>query len=402
MVSLQTVLQSSLLSGCDTAFLVHDLQAMTERWGRIRKAFPEKSLHAVAIKANPLVGVLRTLVEAGAGLEAASWEEVQLALSAGCPVSRIVFDSPAKTRDELEAALRLGIRINADNLEELQRLEELGPGSSPIGLRVNPQVGEGAIAMTSVSQRGSKFGVALETTDLPALLERYPWLQGLHVHVGSQGCPLSQLVEGIRRVWEVAESLPQVRCFDLGGGLAVDYRSQGGVPDLEEYALALARACPTMMQGRLPLITEFGRWIQGPCGWVASRVEYVKPGEPDPIAVLHVGADLLLRVAYHPQDWFHRMEVFDPQGGVKQGGSRNWSVVGPLCFGGDVLGRGVALPEMAVGDWMVIRDVGAYTLGMWSRHCSRCLPLVLGWDGSRLSTLKARETTSQVIAFWGG
>jgi diaminopimelate decarboxylase len=394
MEALQKALEK--LGPQDTAVVVHDLDVMHHRFGRIRAAFPEAELHAVAIKANPLVGVLRSLAEAGAGLEAASWEEVQLALAAGCPPERIVYDSPAKTEWEIEQALQLKVRLNADNLDELHRLDRLQP-QYPIGVRINPQVGAGSIAMTSVASRGSKFGMPLEETDLPALFQRFPWLGGLHLHVGSQGCPLEQLVEGVARVWRAGQSL-DLKFFDMGGGLAVNYHNLGEGPQPEQYSAALRQACPGF--GGIPLISEFGRWVQGPSGWVASRVEYVKQGDTSPQAVLHVGADMLLRLAYAPKDWFNRMEVYDSQGRPKAGPREAWTLVGPLCFGGDVIGRDVELARIEPGDWVVVHDIGAYTMGMWSRHCSRALPLVLGWRDGQLSVLKARESLQDVVRFW--
>jgi len=133
---------------------------------------------------------------------------------------------------------------------------------------------------------------------------------------------------------------------------------------------------------------------------VASRVEYVKEGDPCPMAVLHVGADMLLRLAYAPNDWFNRMEVFDARGLPKVGPREPWTLVGPLCFGGDVIGREVELARIEPGDWVVVHDIGAYTMGMWSRHCSRALPQVLGWRRGELSVLKARESLEDVVRFW--
>jgi diaminopimelate decarboxylase len=44
----------------------------------------------------------------GLGLEAASLVELELCIRSGCENSKIVFDSPAKTTDELIYALKLG------------------------------------------------------------------------------------------------------------------------------------------------------------------------------------------------------------------------------------------------------------------------------------------------------
>ena len=138
--------ESGIISSV-TAVIFHDL-ADEGRIKRLQKLFPESTLHALAIKANPLVALLKRAVAAGAGMEAASIEEVHLALAAGCPPEKIVFDSPAKTDAELAFALKKRIHINADGLQELKRIEEMiaaGSDHGRVGLRVNPLVGAGSL-----------------------------------------------------------------------------------------------------------------------------------------------------------------------------------------------------------------------------------------------------------------
>ena len=79
---------------------------------------------------------------------------------------------------------------------------------------------------------------------------------------------------------------------------------------------------------------------------------------------------------------------------------RSVTLVGPLCFGGDVLARGLLLPPIEVGDHVVVRDCGAYTLSMWSRHCSRGLPKVVGWREAGRTVLKSAESPEDVVRFW--
>ena len=74
------------------AVVFHDLDLLDARLDELTAAFPAGTLHAVAIKANALVAVLRRCVERGAGLEAASWEEVALAVAAGCEPSPVGID----------------------------------------------------------------------------------------------------------------------------------------------------------------------------------------------------------------------------------------------------------------------------------------------------------------------
>ncbi|HVK67077.1 MAG TPA: alanine racemase [Polyangium sp.] len=391
------------------AALFHDLGRVRARIAELDARFPAGTLHAVAVKANPLVEILRALVAAGAGLEAASFEEVRLARAAGCPPSRIVFDSPAKTKDELAWALALGVSINVDNFDELDRIASRLGQTTPvhIGLRVNPQVGGGSIALTSVATRASKFGVPIERRDeIIAAFEAHPFLSALHVHVGSQGMPLASLVEGVRRVYslraeiEARTSPGRVRTFDLGGGLPVAYRTDDAPIPLSAYVDTLKETIPGLFADDLGLVTEFGRAIHATAGWAASRIEYVKQAGGERLAVIHLGADLLVRRAYCPDEWHHEITLLDAEGRPKGGPTEPVTIVGPLCFSGDVLARGLALPRIDPGDFVLLHDVGAYTLGMWSRHCSRGLPLVLGYDGDTLSVLKDRETPDDVVAFW--
>jgi diaminopimelate decarboxylase len=409
-------LAAGYLSDTAPALILHDLDLLQARLRQLHAAFPAGTLHAVAIKANPLVALLQTVVASGAGLEAASLEEVHLGLAAGCPPPRLVYDSPAKTVSDLAQALRLGIRINADNADEIARiaaLRETIPSESVIGLRVNPLVGEGRIPITSVTGRSSRFGMAWheDPTRLVDLFAQSPWLTGLHVHVGSQGCDLGLLTAAIRRAHELLVTINarlghrQVTQLDIGGGLPTCYDgAHPEPPSLAGYVAALRQAVPALFDGSVHLVTEFGRSLHVNCGWAVSRVAYVKDVADGQVAVMHVGADCFLREAYHPQDWPHEFLLLTPDGQPQPAtGLRPWTVAGPLCFAGDIIGRDVRLPTVAPDDLLVVRDVGAYTYSMWSRHCSRGMPTILGYAGSAdpvFELLRERETAADLVAFW--
>jgi diaminopimelate decarboxylase len=165
--------------------------------------------------------------------QVASFGELACALAAGFDPKRIVFDSPAKTARELAYALEKGVAVNIDNAQELARaaaLLEANPtwqDGALIGLRVNPQVGAGAIAALSTGGAVSKFGWPLleERDAMIAAYVRYPWLNMLHLHVGSQGLPTALIAEGVARVWQLLEDIDaacggrRVVVLDIGGGL---------------------------------------------------------------------------------------------------------------------------------------------------------------------------------------
>lgn len=397
----------------DTAIILYDMDTLEAGWKALQGAFPQTALAAVAVKANPLPPLVTFLAARGAGAEVASLPELRLALAAGVPATRIVFDSPAKTVEELREAVRLGVHINADNLDELDRLAMIAAEADmpvpSVGLRVNPQIGLGRIRATSVAGRYSKFGVPLAQQDrIMAAFSRYPWLCGLHVHIGSQGCPLELLVAGTAAVFDLAEAINRtlgpgrVRLFDIGGGLPAAYDDTALPPDARTYAAALRDRCPALFAAPYRIIMEFGRMLHAPCAVAVSRVEYVKRQAGHRTAVLHLGADAFVRECYHPKAWPHRAMVLDATGKAKEGRTALWHLAGPLCFSGDFPIRRARLPQIAPGDLVVIRDVGAYTVSMWSRYNSRQIPRIVGRFGGTFLLLRERETPEDVLRFWQG
>ncbi|MEL7638116.1 MAG: diaminopimelate decarboxylase [Solidesulfovibrio sp.] len=402
---------AGLIREGDTAVILYDLDRLEARFLGLCEAFGAQARHAVAIKANPLPPVLAFLAGLGAFAEAASLPELHLALEAGFSPGRIVFDSPAKTVEELRLAVTLGIALNADNLDELARLAAVASelGIAPrAGLRLNPQVGLGRIRATSVAGGYSKFGVPLEQRQaIVGAFRRYPWLTDLHVHIGSQGCPLELLVAGVGAVYDLAGEIDaacggRLQRLDIGGGLPVAYRETDAPPTPAAYVAALKARCPGILSGRLEVVTEFGRYLHAPCAVAASSVEYVKRQKGHRTAVIHLGADMFVRECYNPRDWPHKVRLLGPDGRDKPGRPGLWHLAGPLCFSGDFPIFRARLPEVAPGDVVVIEDVGAYTLAMWSRYNSRQMPRVIGARGGRFAVLRERETPRDLIRFWLG
>jgi diaminopimelate decarboxylase len=411
-------MNSGLIGEADTAILFYDLSHLRERIEDLISLFPKSALHAVAVKANSLTKILTEIKTFDAGLEAASLPELFLAEHAGFPPEQIVFDSPVKTVQEIAYALNLGVHINADSFAELERVSELQkqkPSKSPVGVRINPQVGTGTILSTSVAGEYSKFGIPMKS-HREAIAEcflKYDWLRGVHIHIGSQGCEPALLMKGIETVLmfvnETNERLRRaglqrrIDIFDIGGGLPVSYHRDKEPFQMSQYKEEIKFRFPDLFTDKFKLITEFGRYIHANTGWTASRVEYVKEEQHVRTAMIHVGADMFLRKCYRPEDWHHEISVLDSKGNIKTGkDEKKYIVVGPLCFAGDMIAREIDLPKVEPGDYMVIHDTGAYTLSMWSRYNSRQIPKVLGYyeDGEKFEILRERESLSTLWEFW--
>ena len=368
----------------DTSVLFHSWTQQKRYLDHLTTAFSHpRALHAVAIKTQPHVEILRRVVAWGYGLEAASMEEVQLARKAGCPPERIVFDSPVKTRREIEQCQEElhGIRFNVNTLEELHRLPSRP--HFPVGIRINPMVETGAPSVYHVSHDESKFGVpiAQKSALLEAILA-FPVTQ-LHVHSGSSMARTESAVSAIRSVVDLAQEANgllanaglerRIDTLDIGGGLMPEILTDSPSA-MMAYAQALRGTCPELWNYQL--ITEFGQWSYFYTGYAFSDVEYAVQRGDTRVAYVHLGADFLLRDAYVKP----RGIEFIPLGEAAKRPIVRTDMAGPLCFAGDYLQKEVLLPQLEEGDGLLILNTGSNAYALWSRHCSRTIPAVLGVD----------------------
>lgn len=141
-LAVRAAVEQGLLTEADPVVALLDIAGIRASAAALHTAFTAVTapgtpvLHAFAVKAAPLVPVLRLLHTEGVGAEVASPGELGIARAAGIRPDRTVLDSPAKTPAELREALALGIAVNADNPQELTRLDALthsAPTRSPSG-----------------------------------------------------------------------------------------------------------------------------------------------------------------------------------------------------------------------------------------------------------------------------
>lgn len=436
--------------------MLFDVDALRASFASIQEAFPPHFKHCFAVKACPLGFVVDEALDAGIGIEAASLTELYLAFARGCPADMAVFDSPAKTNEELEMSLESGALVNANTLDELDRIAAIlqkkekgseGSTTAPrVGVRLNPLVGAGNIAAFDVSVPSSKFGVPTTPENIRSVVEafrRWPWLIALHAHVGSQGLSLERLAAGITTLCDIADIVDgelgkgRVALLDIGGGLPANYDSEDVTPSFAEYAAVLKRAAPSLFENTdRPVVTEFGRAVVLKSAMAVSAIEYIRdnmpaehwcaervasegndegsehrntqssPEEGYQTLVTHLGADLFMRTTYWPEKFSHRLSLYGRDGKPLSTPLIKTDVAGPLCFQGDYMGRGLQLPRATEEDLVVVHDTGANTLAIFSRHCSRPSPTVYGYardDEGKvyLRIIRDRETIRDVARFWG-
>ena len=396
-----------------------DTAAVKETIRRLRRAFPGHFEHAFAAKANTMRPALRLVREAGMGCEAASPGELEQALAAGFEPAEIVYDEPAKTVAVLRRLLQTGTSLNIDNFQELERVRDLigsGSSASRVGIRVNPQVGGGSIGPMSTATVSSKFGVALEDPgnreQLVDCFLQHEWLTVLHAHVGSQGCPLELMAEGVRRLVGLAEEIERaagsqrVAVIDIGGGLPVNFSDDEVRPSWSDYAAELQRLAPELFSGKYRVQTEFGRSIFAKNGFMATRVEYTKDAGGRRIAVTHAGAQVAARTVFMPEHWKIRLSVCDAAGTPKSGGEVLQDIAGPCCFAGDMIGTDRLLPPIDPGDYVVLHDTGAYYFSIPFYYNALQAPAVFGAardkDGVvRLECWRDQQGMTDMLAMLG-
>ncbi len=328
----------------------------------------------------------------------------------------------------------------------MMREEFAGREDFKIGLRINPQVGAGAFSGWSTATRESKFGMSLENyqeqlvdlfgpRQLPSNLHWSDTLVksivALHVHVGSQGCELSLIAEGIAKVFELAESInqivaqkdpsrQQITTIDIGGGLPVNFDSESDAPSFSDWSSVVRERMPALLDSqKYRVITEFGRAVIAKTGYVAARVEYVKQSGGTMFAMVQTGADLFVRTVYHPEKWKLRTTVLDQRGGLKAIESsvptdHKWSVAGPCCFGLDIIAydrfykdhKSAELSEVSLesGDWILLHDTGGYYHSSYSFYNLRQAPPIIGFSGPSdslsLSLLVKAKSVDDTLSFF--
>jgi len=420
---LERVVELDLLNDAQPSLDLFDIDYLNGRMDSLLTAFPEPFFHhAMAVKANPLRCVMKLALEHQLGAECASLQEAIHAIKIGFPAGRVVYDSPVKTETELRAAVDMGLHTNLDNEQEIKQVSEyLKSFSGPlpvIGLRINPVVGAGNIAMISTATKQSKFGVPLTEDTRDRILELFvsnPWLTGVHIHVGSQGVPMEKFVDGTvvlsGLLSELETACPgQIKTVDIGGGLSTSY-TQDEEPENFKYSLyraQLQEKCPVLFSGKYQVVTEMGRSLFLKAGTSFTRVQTVKDWIPDqnPILLTHLGTNQFPREAYLPQIWRHRFSLFDSQGKVKKAEEMMVDIGGPMCFQGDYLAKEVSLPTPESGDILAIHDTGAYTMSMYCRFNNIRASPVYGFTRDAAGNVtfqcyKQRETVDECLSFWG-
>ena len=357
----------------DTTLLRQTLKTINEEAGK----HPGFEVH-YAVKANANPKVLGIICQAGLGADCVSGGEIQAAINAGFPASKIVYAGVGKSDWEINLGLEKGIFcFNVESIPELEIINELAEKmgkTAQVCFRINPNVGAHTHANITTGLAENKFGIAME--DMESVIEEALQMKnikflGLHFHIGSQILDMGDFEALCNRINELQDQLEShhivVKNINVGGGLGIDYNhpNRVPVPDFKAYFDTYAKHLK-LREGQ-KLHFELGRAVVGQMGSLITKVLYVKQGTAKQFAIVDAGMTDLIRPALYQA--YHKIENISSDEPEK-----TYDVVGPICESSDVFAKAIDINKAHRGDLIALRSAGAYGEIMASQYNCRQLP----------------------------
>ena len=376
------------IAACYTAWR----DALSAEYSRVRILY--------AAKANGNLAVLRTLAGLGAGADVFSSGELHLALSAGMQPGSLLFNGSSKSRSDLALAVKKGVLVSVDSLDELRQLDATAAAAGKtarIAFRVNPAVDVPTHPKIATGLATSKFGIAhhlIPSAYKEALACSHIEPVGIHCHIGSQILavePFARACEVMMRIiGEISGMGVRLEFVDLGGGLGIPYhRGEGETsPAPSDYARAVV---PLFRDGireagiSPELWIEPGRSLVADSTILLAGINSIKPAHKNFVNV-DAGFNLLIRPAMY--DSWHEVIAANKAG---KAGMVIYTIAGPICETGDILAHDRLLPGLSAGDLIAVLDAGAYGFAMSSQYNSRprCPEILL--NGTEAAPMRRGE-----------
>ncbi|MBP1540663.1 MAG: diaminopimelate decarboxylase [Prevotella sp.] len=364
-----------------TPFYYYDMELLRQTLRAINQETAKHEGFCVhyAVKANANPKLLKTIREAGLGADCVSGGEIEAAIRAGFPASKIVYAGVGKSDWEINLGLDNDIFcFNVESIPELEVINELAAAKDKvarIALRINPNVGAHTHANITTGLAENKFGIAMR--DMETVIEQAAKMKnvrfvGLHFHIGSQILDMGDFEALCNRVNELQDQLESHRIIveniNVGGGLGIDYQHPNRVPIPDFKAYFDTYAKKLKLRNGQTLHFELGRAVVAQCGTLITRTLYIKEGATKKFCIVDAGMTDLIRPALYQA--YHKIENITSEQPLQ-----TYDVVGPICESSDVFAKQIDLNGTRRGDLIAIRSAGAYGEIMASQYNCRRLPV---------------------------
>ena len=395
----------ALIERYPTPFHLYDEATIRANFRRLRDAFawaPNFREH-FAVKALPNPRIVQLLHEEGAGTDCSSIAELIISEAAGVTGEEIMLTSNDTPYDEFQKALELGAVINLDDITHLDYMAQHAGLPKVLSFRYNPgDLIEGNDIIGKPME--AKYGLTR-----PQLFEAYARARemgvkrfGLHTMVISSELRTEAFLLTARIMFELAAELKAQlnitpEFINLGGGFGIPYRPEENPVDYDAVGAGVQRLYNEIMRPAglddVGIRTESGRAITGDAGWLVSTVLHKKDTYKHYVGLDSCMANLMRPALYGA---YHHITVLGKEHAPTD---HVYDVTGSLCENNDKFAIDRTLPEIAVGDIVIIHDTGAHGSAMGFNYNGKlhCAELLRRTDGS-IELIRRAQTIDDYFA----
>lgn len=357
-----------------------------------------------AVKATPNPHILKMLKDEGFGADCSSLPELVMSEKVGVTGEEIMFTSNDTPAEEYKEAYESNAIINLDDISHIDYLEEsLGTLPELVSLRYNPGPERGGNEIIGHPEE-AKYGFTKKQ-----LIQGYKKLRkrgvkrfGIHAMIASNELEDRYFIETARMLFELVVEISnkhgiEFEFVNMGGGMGIPYKPDQEGIDFNVVSEGVKRAYEDIIQkndkGPLKLYMENGRVITGPHGYLVAKVLHKKNTYKN-----FVGLDANMAHLMRPGVYgaYHHITVLGKENSPRK---YTYDVTGSLCENNDKFCIDRKLPEVEVGDIIVIHDTGAhgYAMGFNYNGKLRSAELLLRPDKS-VKKIRRRETIEDYFA----
>jgi diaminopimelate decarboxylase len=395
----------NLASKYPTPFHIYDEKGMRENARRLVAAFSwvPGFKEYFAVKACPNPYIMKILKEEGFGSDCSSKPELVMAERVGIRGEEIFFSSNDTPASEYVKARELGAIINLDDISHIPFLEKHGGIPGVISFRYNPGPLRGGNAIIGNPEE-AKYGFTREQLfdGYRIVREKGVTRFGLHTMVASNELNPDYFVDTADMLFELAIEIHRAlglrfEFMNMGGGFGIPYRPGERAMDLEYISNKIRALYDKKIRAAgldpLKIFMESGRLITGPYGYLVARVLHKKNTYKNYVGLDASMANLMRPCMYGA---YHHISVLGKEDRPLE---RTYDVTGSLCENNDKFAIDRQLPEIEVGDLVVIHDTGAHGHAMGFNYNGklRSAELLLRPDGS-VDLIRRAETLDDYFA----
>ena len=389
-----------------TPFHLYDEAGIRANARALKKAFSwNKGFREFfAVKATPNPYILQILHEEGCGCDCATYTELLMAEAVGITGHDVMFSSNVTPRKDMEKARALGAYINLDDATHVDFLASLGPVPETVCLRYNPG-GSFSLGNTIMDMpRDAKYGMTEDQMAgaINRLLKLGTKHFGIHAFLASNTTTNEYYPELASQLFRLAVRLRGATGADfsfinLSGGIGVDYRPEQPRCDIQAIGDGVRMRYEQIMVpaglGDVAIFTELGRFMLAPYGHLVSTVLHQKHIYREYIGLDACAANLMRPAMYGA---YHHITVLGKEDAILD---HVYDVTGGLCENNDKFAIERSLPQIDVGDILVIHDTGAHGFSMGYNYNGklRSAEVLLKEDGS-FKLIRRAETPMDYFA----